>query len=112
MLSPRTDLATFAEIDMRVGTVLGASPNVGARQPAYVLRIDFGPLGVKTSSAQITEQYTPADLVGMQVVAVVNFPPKTIAGVDSEVLVLASVGEAGTVLLTPTQPVPNGSRIA
>ena len=72
----------FARVDVRVGTVLGAAPNTGARKPAYLLEIDFGPeLGVRRSSAQLTENYTPEELVGRQVAAVVNFPPRQIAKV-------------------------------
>ncbi len=110
--SPPIGFADFERVDVRVGTVLSAETNPKARRPAYVLRIDFGPLGVKTSSAQLTERYEPEDLVGRQVAAVVNFEPKRVAGVGSEVLVLASVGEDGAVLLSPTQPVGNGSRVA
>lgn len=106
------DFADFERVDIRVGTVLSAAPNPAARRPAYVLRIDFGPLGVRTSSAQLTEHYTPEALVGRQVAAVVNFAPKRVAGVKSEVLVLASVGAEGTVLLAPTQPVADGARVA
>ena len=102
----------FSKIEMHVGTVTAAEPNVKARQPAYVLTIDFGPLGVKTSSAQITQHYSPEDLAGRQVVAVTNLPPRRVAGIKSEVLVLASTGEDGTVLIRPTTGVANGSRIA
>ncbi|HYE57007.1 MAG TPA: tRNA-binding protein [Rhodothermales bacterium] len=110
--SPFIEYAAFERLDIRVGTVLSAERNPQARRPAYVLRVDFGPLGVKTSSAQLTEHYDPSDLVGRQVIAVVNFEPKRVAGVKSEVLVLASVGDDGTVLLSPTRPVQNGSRVA
>lgn len=107
------DFAHFLAVDVRAGTVVEARPNPRARRPAYVLSIDFGPLGLKTASAQLTENYTAAELVGRQVVAVVNFPVKRVAGVDSEVLVLAAVDEeAGTVLLAPTHPVADGTRIA
>lgn len=102
----------FTAVDIRVGTIVSAEINAKARKPAFVLKVDFGELGLMTSSAQITEHYQEADLVGLQVVAVVNFSPKRVAGVRSEVLILASVGEEGTVLLTPTQPVTNGSQIA
>lgn len=106
------DYAAFEQIDIRAGTVLHAEPNAKARHPAFVLRIDFGPLGVKTSSAQLTERYTPDELVGKQVLAVVNFAPKRVAGVVSEVLILACVGDGGTVLIAPGMPVPNGVRVA
>lgn len=100
----------FLRADLRVGTVRSAEPNPKARKPAYVLRIDFGPLGMRTSSAQLTERYAAEDLVGRQVVAVVNFPPKRVAGVTSEVLVLGAVDEAaGTTLLAPTHPVADGT---
>ena len=103
----------FMQADLRVGTVRSAEPNPKARNPAYVLTIDFGPLGMRTSSAQLTERYAADDLVGRQVVAVVNFPPKRVAGVKSEVLVLGAVDEAaGTTLLAPTHPVADGTRVA
>ena len=102
----------FMKVDIRTGTVLEAVPNPKARNPAYVLKIDFGSLGVKTSSAQITRNYTVEDLVGKQVVAVTNFPVKRIAGVKSEVLVLGAIcDEHDIVLLQPTFPVKNGMRI-
>jgi tRNA-binding protein len=102
----------FATIDVRVGTVLSARPNIKARKAAYVLEIDFGDLGIKTTSAQVTEHYEPTGLVGNQVVAVVNFPSKLIAGVKSEVLVLAAMcPDNGTILLQPTKNVRNGAKI-
>ena len=103
----------FQQIRIHAGTIVEAAPNPKARVPAYVLRIDFGPLGMRTSSAQITRNYTPEALVGRQVVAVMNFPPKRVAGVRSEVLVLGAVnGEDGVVLLHPTFPVADGSPVA
>ena len=103
----------FQRIRMHAGTIVEAVPNPQARVPAYVLRIDFGPLGMRTSSAQITRHYTPQDLVGRQVVAVLNFPPKRVAGVKSEVLVLGAVSEdEGVVLLQPSFPVANGTPVA
>ncbi len=102
----------FTKVEIRVGTILEATVNAKARQPAYILKIDFGTLGIKTSSAQITEHYSTDDLVGLQIVAVTNFAPKRIAGIKSEVLVLASTGADGTVLLSPTGKVTDGSRIA
>ena len=104
----------FMKVDIRVGTVLDAEPFPEARVPAYRLRVDFGPeLGQRRSSAQITELYEVDELVGRQVVAVVNFPAKRIASFSSEVLVLGVVGdERGVVLLRPDRPVPDGLRIA
>ncbi len=102
----------FEKIDIRIGTITAASLNAKAKKPAYRLEIDFGDLGVKTSSAQITELYDCQELVGKQVVAVVNFPPKQIASVSSECLVLGVVGlDSGVVLLSPTHTVPNGLKI-
>ena len=88
-----------------------AEPNAGARAPAYVLTVDFGPLGVKTSSAQITDRYAAAELVGTQVVAVVNLPPKRVAGVRSEALVLGAVGDGGVTLIRPAAAVADGARV-
>lgn len=106
------EFGDFLRVDIRVGTVLECRLNEKARKPAYVLKVDFGELGVKTSSAQVTEHYTAAELVGSQVLAVVNFPPKRIAGIKSEVLVLAAVDkEKGTVLIRPDLPVANGTRM-
>lgn len=103
----------FFEYQLRVGTIVRASVNQGARKPAYHLVIDFGPEGTKESSAQLTDHYQPNDLVGRQVVAVINFPPRRIASVKSEVLVLGAMGETGDViLLRPDSPVPNGTPIA
>ncbi len=103
----------FAKVDLRVGTVRHAEVNAKARVPAYVLTVDLGPLGTKTSSAQLTERYAPEEIVGLQVIAVVNFPPKRIAGVKSEVLILGVMDEtAGTTLLIPTHSVADGTRIA
>ncbi len=103
----------FLKVDVRVGTVVEARPFPEARKPAFRLRIDFGPgLGVKTSSAQITERYPMETLVGRQVAAVVNFPPRQIGPMMSEVLTLGFPGEAGeVVLISPTEAVPNGGRL-
>lgn len=104
----------FEKVDMRTGTVLEVQPFPEASKPAWKLRIHFGPeLGEKWSSAQITDLYPAADLVGRQVVAVVNFPPKRIAGFKSECLVLGVTGmDQGVVLLQTEREVPNGLRIA
>lgn len=103
----------FFEFDVRIGTVRSAEPHPKARKPAYILTIDFGELGTKTTSAQITDHYKPDELIGRQVVAVTNFPPRRVAGVKSEVLVLGGVLDAGDVIvLQPTHNVPNGTRVA
>ena len=103
----------FQRIRMHVGTIVEAAPNPQAKVPAYVLRIDFGPYGLRTSSAQITHNYSLQGLVGRQVVAVTNFPPKRVAGIKSEVLVLGAVSEVeGVVLLQPSCPVANGTAVA
>ncbi|CAH0120974.1 MULTISPECIES: chaperone CsaA [unclassified Paenibacillus] len=103
----------FDKLDIRIGTIVRAEPFPEARKPAIKLEIDFGDLGVKRSSAQITARYCPERLVGRQIAAVVNFPPRRIAGYVSEVLVLGAVpGEGDVVLLGPDQPVANGTPIA
>jgi tRNA-binding protein len=102
----------FEKVDMRVGVVVEAQAFPEARRPAYKLWIDFGSLGIKRSSAQITRRYRPADLVGRRVVAVVNFPPKQIGPFVSEVLVLGAYDAAGEViLLQPDEAVDRGARI-
>ncbi len=111
-LGSQIDFDTFLKVDMRVGKVIEVKENIKARKPAYILTIDFGELGIKTSSAQIVENYSKEKLINQQVVAVVNFPAKLVAGVKSEVLVLAAVcGTNGTVLLQPNLSVDNGTRI-
>lgn len=94
-----------------VGTVRSAVPLEGARKPAYVLEIDFGPGGIKRSSAQITELYATGDLVGSQVVALVDLPPKRIAGVVSECLVLGVQTPGGVVVLRPERAVDEGAEV-
>lgn len=104
--------ADFEKVDMRTGTIVAVEPFPQARKPAYKLTIDFGELGTKRSSAQITTLYSPDTLLGQQVIAVVNFPPKQIATFRSECLVLGSVAADGTVtLLQPERTTPNGLRI-
>ncbi|WP_130859667.1 chaperone CsaA [Gracilibacillus phocaeensis] len=102
----------FLKLDLRLGTIIDADYLEGAKKPAIKLRIDFGELGVKQSSAQITNRYSPTQLIGKQITAVVNFPVIRIAGFRSEVLVLGGVPSDGDViLLTPDQPVENGTKI-
>jgi tRNA-binding protein len=103
----------FKKVDMRAGTVVSAEDFPEARNPAYKLTIDFGELGIKKTSAQITKLYKKKDLLDKQVIAVVNFPPKQIANFISEVLVLGVVGkENEVVLLEPDKTTENGLRIA
>jgi tRNA-binding protein len=114
MTKPRNEKliswSDFQALDIRAGTILEVMPFPEARKPAYRLAVDFGELGVLKSSAQITALYTPDHLVGRQVVAVVNFPAKQIANHTSECLVLGVYNEEGqVVLLSPLQPVENGS---
>lgn len=105
--------ADFEKVDIRVGTVRAAAPLEGARKPALRLEIDFGPeIGVKKSSAQITVHYTPQELIGRQVAAVVNFPPRQIGRFMSEVLTLGFPDASGAVvLIAPTKPVPDGGKL-
>jgi tRNA-binding protein len=107
---PEISYADFAKVDIRVGRIIAADEFPQARKPAYRLRIDFGPLGVKTSSAQITRHYGREELVGRLVLAVVNFPPRQIATFFSEVLTLGiEVAEGDIVLVHPERDVPLGS---
>jgi tRNA-binding protein len=103
----------FAKVDIRVGTVRAAQPLEGARKPAFRLEIDFGPeIGVKKSSAQLTVHYTAESLVGRQVAAVVNFPPRQIGKFMSEVLTLGFPdGDGAVVLIVPDKPVPDGGKL-
>ncbi|MCD7722931.1 MAG: tRNA-binding protein [Clostridiales bacterium] len=106
------NIEDFQKIDMRAGTIIAAEINKGARKPAYKLKVDFGDeIGIKNSSAQLTQIYSPADLIGRQVIAVVNFPPIRISQVKSEVLILGAGTAGGVVLLSAERPVENGSKI-
>ncbi len=110
---PTITIEQFAAVALRVGRILRAAPLPAARKPAYQLWIDFGPFGVRQSSAQVTVRYAPESLVGRLVVAVTNLPPRRIAGFQSEVLVLGAVGTAGDVsLLAVDDDIPPGTPIA
>jgi tRNA-binding protein len=112
MSSGMTPLEAFELLDLRVGRVIRAEINAEARKPAYRLWIDFGPLGQKTSSAQLTALYTPKELVGRLVIAAVNLGSRKIAGFSSEVLVLGLPDAQGrVVLLEPEREVPLGGRV-
>ena len=113
MIPPQITYDDFAKLDIRVGTITRAEPYPEARKPAYKLWVDFGgDLGEKRSSAQITRHYTPETLIGRQVMAVVNFPPRQIGKVLSEVLVLGVPDAAGEVILiAPDQSAPVGGRL-
>lgn len=102
----------FLKLDIRVGTIVSAKNFEKARKPAYQLEVDMGQeLGIKRSSAQITDHYRPDELVGKQVLAVVNFPPRQIANFFSEILVLGTYSEGGVVLIRPDKPVKNGDKL-
>jgi tRNA-binding protein len=112
-LAETITIQDFENVDIRVGRILSARPLAGARKPAYELRIDFGPeIGIKQSSAQLTVRYQAEELPGRLVLAVVNFPPRRIAGFRSEVLTLGVPDEDGhVVLITPTSEVPLGGKL-
>ncbi len=106
------EFSDFQRVDIRSGTIVEATVNSKARVPAYILKIDFGELGVRTSSAQLTKNYQVEDLPGLQIVAVMNFPVKRIAGIKSEVLVLGTDnGDNDIVLLGPLSTVANGLQV-
>ncbi len=112
-MSDVIEFSDFERVDIRVGTIVEAEVFPEARKPAYKLRIDFGPeIGIKKSSAQITVHYKPEDLVGRQVLGVVNFPPRQIGPVRSEILTLGFADEEGAIVLAATdRPVPNGRKL-
>jgi tRNA-binding protein len=102
----------FDKVELRAGTIVAVEPFPEARKAAYKLTVDFGELGTRRSSAQVTDLYEPQALVGRQVVAVLNFPPKRIAGFQSECLVTGFAdGEGRVALISPTHPVPNGAKL-
>lgn len=102
----------FTKLDIRVGTITEAISFEKAQKPAYKLKIDFGEnIGIKKSSAQITDLYTTSELIGKQILAVVNFPPRQIADYMSEVLVLGVYYKEGVVLIEPNKPVANGDKL-
>jgi tRNA-binding protein len=110
---PEISYADFERVDIRVGTIVSAELNPRARKPAYIIKVDFGPeFGVKKASAQCTVHYRAEELVGRQVAAVVNFPPKQIGNLMSEVLVLGFPDGAGAVVMVGVdKPVPNGGKL-
>lgn len=102
----------FMNVEMRIGTIISAEIFKEAKNPAYVMKIDFGEYGIRKTSAQITKLYSIDVLIGKQVVAVINFPPKQIATIMSECLVLGGIGDEKEItLLQPERPIKNGSRI-
>jgi len=111
-LKPVISLDSFKKLDIRIGTVLEAIAAQGVKVPAYLLKIDFGSLGIKSSSAQLTDHYTAASLIGRQIIAVVNFPPRQIGKFMSEVLVLGGYEADGALrLLLLDKPVENGTQL-
>ena len=107
-----TDFDTFMKLDIRVGTIIEAKVFEKAKRPAYQLKVDLGEeIGIKKSSAQITEVYKCEDLISKQVLAVVNFPPRQIADFISEVLVLGTYSKQGVVLIKPDEQVENGDKL-
>ncbi len=107
---PTIQTETFFACDLRVGTVVSCELNPKARKPAYRIEIDFGPLGLRTSSAQLTQLYTPEQLIGRQIVAMINFAPRNVAGVESQCLVLGVDTPGGVAVLAMERTVRNGSR--
>ena len=104
--------ADFEKVELRAGTIVEVQDFPKARKPAYQLKVDFGPLGIKWSSAQITKHYTKEELIGRQILGVVNFPEKQIANFISQFLVTGLADENGDIVLTAVErPVPNGSKL-
>ncbi len=104
--------ADFEKVELRAGTIIEVADFPAARKPAYQLTVDFGPLGIKRSSAQITRHYTKEELIGRQILGVVNFPEKQIANFMSQFLVTGLADENGDIVLTAVErPVPNGSKL-
>lgn len=110
-MSKQITFDDFTKVDLRVGTIIEVNDFPEARHPAYQLTIDFGELGIKKSSAQITTLYTKKELRGRQIVAIVNFPKKQIAKFMSECLVLGAVDGKEVILLNPEKPVKNGATV-
>ena len=108
------NFADFLKVDIRIGTVRACSPFPEARNPSFILMVDFGPaIGLRKSAAQITEHYVPDDLIGRRVMAVVNFPPRQIGPIRSEVLILGFADETGAIMLATTDDqIPDGARLA
>ena len=107
-----SDFETFIKLDIRVGTIIEVIDFEKAKRPAYKLKIDFGDeIGIKKSSAQITRIYKKEDLIGKQILAVVNFPPKQVADFISEVLVLGTYSKDGVILITPDKKADNGDKL-
>ena len=105
-------LDAFLDLDVRIGTIVAAEPLRGAPRPTLALRIAFGELGTRAAGAELVDLYDPAELVGLQVAAIVNLPVQTIAGLRSEVLVLAADnGRGEQALLIPERPLPDGARV-
>ena len=111
-MSKQINFEDFTKVDLRVGTIIEVKDFSEARQPAYQLTIDFGELGIKNSSAQITTLYTKEELLNRQIVAVVNFPKKQIANFMSECLVMGAVNGNDVMLLKPEQKIKNGSTVS
>ena len=106
------ELSDFEKIEMRTGTVIDVKENKKSKNPSYVIKIDFGEkIGIKKSSAQITELYTPENLIGTQIIACINLTPIHIGSVTSEVRILGIESEQGVVLLRPSEHVKNGGKV-